>query len=127
MNILSSLIGPVSGLLDKVIEDKDQRNALAHQIATMSERHAQEALKGQLEINKVEAAHHSIFVSGWRPSIGWCCSLGLLYHVLIAPIAGIWVEVPEIDSSLLMTTMTGMLGLVASRSYEKTKGVSREK
>ena len=125
MNILSSLIGPVSGLLDKVIEDKDQRNALAHEIATMSERHAQEALKGQLEINKVEAAHHSIFVSGWRPSIGWCCSLGLLYHVLIAPIAGIWVEVPEIDSSLLMTTMTGMLGLVASRSYEKTKGVSR--
>ena len=127
MNILSSLIGPVSGLLDKVIEDKDQRNALAHEIATMSEKHAQEALKGQLEINKVEAAHHSIFVSGWRPSIGWCCSLGLLYHVLIAPIAGIWVEVPEIDSSLLMTTMTGMLGLVASRSYEKTKGVSREK
>ena len=127
MNILSSLIGPVSGLLEKVIEDKDQRNALAHEIATMSERHAQEALKGQLEINKVEAAHHSIFVSGWRPSIGWCCSLGLLYHVLIAPIAGIWVEVPEIDSSLLMTTMTGMLGLVASRSYEKTKGVSREK
>ena len=127
MNILSSLIGPVSGLLEKVVENKDQRNALAHEIATMSERHAQEALKGQLEINKVEAAHHSIFVSGWRPSIGWCCSLGLLYHVLIAPIAGIWVEVPEIDSSLLMTTMTGMLGLVASRSYEKTKGVSREK
>lgn len=127
MNILSSLIGPVSGLLDKVIEDKDQRNALAHEIATMSERHAQEALKGQLEINKVEAAHHSIFVSGWRPSIGWCCSLGLLYHVLIAPIAGIWVEVPEIDPSLLMTTMTGMLGLGAMRSYEKTKGVSREK
>ena len=127
MNILSSLIGPVSGLLDKVVEDRDQRNALAHEIATMSEKHAQEALKGQLEINKVEAAHHSIFVSGWRPSIGWCCSLGLLYHVLIAPIAGIWVEVPEIDSSLLMTTMTGMLGLVASRSYEKTKGVSREK
>jgi len=127
VNILSSLVAPVSGLLDKVIEDKDQRNALAHEIATMSEKHSQEALKGQLEINKVEAAHHSIFVSGWRPSIGWCCSLGLLYHVLIAPIAGIWVEVPEIDPSLLMTTMTGMLGLVASRSYEKTKGVSREK
>tara|TARA_R100001460_G_scaffold80085_1_gene120966 strand:+ start:69 stop:212 length:144 start_codon:yes stop_codon:yes gene_type:complete len=47
--------------------------------------------------------------------------------VLIAPIAGIWVEVPEIDPSLLMTTMTGMLGLGAMRSYEKTQGVSREK
>ena len=127
MSLVGQLIGPVTGLLDKFIEDKDQKNALAHEIATMSERHAQEALKGQLEINKMEAAHKSLFVAGWRPSIGWCCSLGLLYHVLIAPIAGIWVEVPEIDPSLLMTTMTGMLGLGAMRSYEKTRGVSREK
>ena len=127
MSILSSLIEPATKILDKVIEDKDQKNALAHEIATMAERHANELAKGQLEVNKVEAAHKSLFVAGWRPSIGWCCSLGLLYHVLIAPIAGIWVEVPEIDSSLLMTTMTGMLGLGAMRSYEKTKGVSREK
>ena len=91
MSLVGQLIGPVTGLLDKFIEDKDQKNALAHEIATMSERHAQEALKGQLEINKMEAAHKSLFVAGWRPSIGWCCSLGLLYHVLIAPIAGIWV------------------------------------
>ena len=127
MSILSSLIEPATKILDKVIEDKDQKNALAHEIATMAERHANELAKGQLEVNKVEAAHKSLFVAGWRPSIGWCCSLGLLYHVLIAPIAGIWVEVPEIDSSLLMTTMNGMLGLGAMRSYEKTKGVSREK
>tara|TARA_R100001129_G_scaffold171062_1_gene141023 strand:+ start:129 stop:512 length:384 start_codon:yes stop_codon:yes gene_type:complete len=127
MSILSSLIEPATKILDKVIEDKDQKNALAHEIATMAERHANELAKGQLEVNKVEAAHKSLFVAGWRPSIGWCCSLGLLYHVLIAPIAGIWVEVPKIDSSLLMTTMTGMLGLGAMRSYEKTKGVSREK
>ena len=127
MSILSSLIEPATKILDKVIEDKDQKNALAHEIATMAERHANELAKGQLEVNKVEAAHKSLFVAGWRPSIGWCCSLGRLYHVLIAPIAGIWVEVPEIDSSLLMTTMTGMLGLGAMRSYEKTKGVSREK
>ena len=55
--MLDKLIGPVTGLLDKYIEDKDQRNALAHEIATMSERHAQEISKGQLEVNKVEAAH----------------------------------------------------------------------
>ena len=127
MSILASLIGPATSLLDKVIPDADEKNRIAFELSTLAERHAQEALKGQLEINKVEAAHKSLFVAGWRPSIGWCCSLGLLYHVLIAPIAGIWVEVPEIDPSLLMTTMTGMLGLGAMRSYEKTKGVSREK
>ena len=57
MSILSSLIGPATKLLDKVIEDKDQKNALAHEIATMAERHAQELAQGQLEVNKVEAAH----------------------------------------------------------------------
>jgi|TARA_Y100000114_G_scaffold54937_1_gene50201 roadblock/LC7 domain-containing protein len=127
MSILSSLIGPATSLLDKVIEDKDEKNRIAFELSTLAERHANELAKGQLEVNKVEAAHKSLFVAGWRPSIGWCCSLGLLYHVLIAPIAGIWVEVPEIDPSLLMTTMTGMLGLGAMRSYEKTRGVSREK
>ena len=127
MSILSSLIVPATSLLDKVIEDKDEKNRIAFELSTLAERHANELAKGQLEVNKVEAAHKSLFVAGWRPSIGWCCSLGLLYHVLIAPIAGIWVEVPEIDPSLLMTTMTGMLGLGAMRSYEKTRGVSREK
>ena len=127
MSILSSLIGPATSLLDKVIEDKDEKNRIAFELSTLAERHANELAKGQLEVNKVEAAHKSLFVAGWRPSIGWCCSLGLLYHVLIAPIASIWVEVPEIDPSLLMTTMTGMLGLGAMRSYEKTRGVSREK
>jgi len=127
MSILGSIIGPATQLLDKVIEDKDEKNRIAFELSTLAERHATELAKGQLEVNKVEAAHKSLFVAGWRPSIGWCCSLGLLYHVLIAPIAGIWVEVPEIDSSLLMTTMTGMLGLGAMRSYEKTRGVSREK
>ena len=127
MSIVGSLIGPVTGLLDKFIEDKDQKAALAHEIATMSERHAHEALKGQLEINKIEAAHKSLFVAGWRPFIGWTCGLGLAYNVIISQVLAIWFDVPEVDSSLLMPVMTGLLGLGAMRSYEKTKGVSREK
>ena len=127
MSIVNALIGPVSGLLDKFIEDKDQKNALAHEIATMSERHAFEALKGQLEINKVEAAHKSLFVAGWRPAIGWGCMLGLLYNTIIANVLSIWIEVPEVDTTLLVPVMMGMLGLGAMRSYEKVNHVSREK
>ena len=127
MSIVNALIGPVSGLLDKFIEDKDQKNALAHEIATMSERHAHEALKGQLEINKVEAAHKSLFVAGWRPAIGWVCMLGLLYNTIIANVLSIWIEVPEVDTTLLVPVMMGMLGLGAMRSYEKANHVSREK
>jgi roadblock/LC7 domain-containing protein len=127
VSILSSLIGPATKLLDKVIEDKDQKNALAHEIATMAERHAQELAQGQLEVNKVEAAHKSLFVAGWRPAIGWVCALGLFYNVILANIIGIWVDVPEIDTTLLVPVMMGMLGLGAMRSYEKVQGVSREK
>lgn len=125
--MLEQLIGPVSGLLDKFIEDKDQKNALAHEIATMSERHAQELARGQLEVNKVEAAHKSLFVAGWRPFVGWICGIGLLYNVLIAQILSIWFEVPKVDPSLLTPVLMGMLGMGAMRSYEKTKNVAREK
>ena len=127
MSIVAALVGPVSGLLDKFIEDKDQKNALAHEIATMSERHSQQALLAQLEINKAEAATGSLFIGGWRPAIGWICAFGLLYNTIIVNIAGIWVDVPEVDTTLLVPVMMGMLGLGAMRSYEKVNHVAREK
>ena len=127
MSILGSMLEPATKLLDKVIEDKDQKNALAHEIATMAERHAQELAQGQLEVNKVEAAHKSLFVAGWRPAIGWVCALCLFYNVILANIIWIWIDLPEIDTTLLVPVMMGMLGLGAMRSYEKVQGVSREK
>jgi hypothetical protein len=123
--VLEALIGPVSGLLDKFIEDKDQANALAHEIATMSQKAAQESVLAQLEVNKVEAAHKSLFVSGWRPAVGWCCCMALLYNTLLSPILGIWFVVPEVDASLLTPVLMGMLGLGAMRTVEKTKSVAR--
>jgi hypothetical protein len=125
--MLAQLIGPVTGLLDKFIEDKDQKNALAHELATMADNHAQELAKGQLAVNAVEAAHKSLFVAGWRPFVGWICGVGLLYNVLISQILAIWFEVPTVDPSLLTPILMGMLGMGAMRSYEKTKGVQREK
>jgi len=127
MSLLTTLIGPVTGLLDKFIEDKDQKNAIAHELVTMAERHAQELLKGQLEVNKIEAAHKSLFVAGWRPAIGWVCGIALLYSTILSPILDIWFTVPVVNTSLLQTVLMGMLGLGAMRSYEKTKGVQRER
>jgi len=125
--MLEQLIGPITGLLGKFVEDKDQKNALAHEIATLAQKEAHKNAALQLDVNKAEAAHKSLFVAGWRPFIGWCCGLGLLYSVLLSPLLDIWFDMPAIDSSILMQTMTGMLGLGALRSYEKVKGVSREK
>ena len=125
--MIESLIGPVAGLLDKFIEDKDQKADLAHQIATMSENHAQELSKGQLEVNKIEAASKSLFVAGWRPAVGWSCCFALVYSTIFSPILSIWFTVPPVDSSLLTTVLMGMLGLGAMRSAEKIQKVSREK
>lgn len=127
MNILGSLIAPVTGLLDKYIEDKDQKNALAHEIATLAAKQAHESALAQLEVNKVEAAHKSLFVSGWRPAVGWSCCFALVYSTILAPILGIWFTVPPVDSSLLTTVLMGMLGLGAMRSAEKVKGVQRDR
>ena len=131
--MLQALIGPVTGILDKFIEDKDQKAALAHEIATMSERHAQELAKGQLEINKAEAASGSVFKGGWRPFIGWVCGIAFAYHFVLQPLivfgvttAGVEIpELPSFDMGSLMTVMMGMLGLGGLRSYEKKQGLTK--
>jgi len=133
--MLDALIGPVTGLLDKFIPDADERNRLAHEIATMSERHAHELAKGQIEINKAEATHKSIFVAGWRPATGWVCSVALAWHFVGQPLAVFVIAytgleappLPAFDMDSLLTVLLGMLGLGGLRTFEKTKGVSREK
>lgn len=128
MSIVASLVGPVTGLLDKFIEDKDQKNALAHEIATMSEKHALELAKGQMEINKVEAASSNLFVSGWRPFIGWTCGLGMFGNFITIPFANFVlaladydVVIPLVPLETMMPVLMGMLGLGAMRSFEKTR------
>ena len=131
--MLSALLGPATQLLDKFVEDKDKKNELAHEIATMAERHAQELAKGQLDINKEEAKHRSIFVSGWRPFVGWTCGAALCYHFILAPLIlfGVGISghtvppLPEFDMGSLMTVLMGMLGLGGLRTFEKTKGVTK--
>lgn len=88
--------------------------------------------KGQLEINKVEAANNNWFVSGWRPATGWICVAGLFYQVIIRPMIG-WLMVnlagwslpPSLEVDTLMTILFGMLGLGAYRTKEKLSGVAR--
>jgi len=69
--MIQALIAPVASLLDKFIPDADTKQKIAHEIATMSQKHAQELAKGQIDINKEEAKHRSLFVAGWRPFLGW--------------------------------------------------------
>jgi hypothetical protein len=131
--MLQALIGPVTGILDKFIEDKDAKNAMAHEIATMAEKAAHEAAMAQVSVNKEEAKHRSIFVSGWRPFVGWTCGIALAYHFVLAPLIlfGVGISgyqipaLPEFDMGSLMTVLMGMLGLGGLRTYEKQKGLTK--
>ena len=133
MSLINTLVGPVTGLLDKFVEDKDQKAKLAHEIATMSDTHAQQALLAQLEINKAEAASGSLFKGGWRPFIGWISGIAFAYHFVLQPLlvfvltaSGVDLpELPEFDMSTLLTVLGGMLGIGGLRTYEKQKGLTK--
>ena len=125
MSLVGQLIGPVTGLLDKVIPDKDQAAKLAHEIATMSEKHGQEIALQQIEVLKADAKGNW-FQSSWRPLAGYVCVLGLMVNFLIAPIAaGFGVVIPQADAGVMMPLLLGMLGLSGGRSFERVKGVDK--
>ena len=131
--MIDKLIGPVTGLLDKFIEDKDTKAKLAHDIATMSERHAHDLALAQIGVNAAEAASGSLFKGGWRPFIGWTCGLAFFYHFVGQPVAVFVMTVsgteipalPEFDMGTLLTVLGGMLGIGGLRTYEKQKGITK--
>ena len=130
--MIDKLIGPVTSLLDKFIPDADTKVKLAHEVATMAQNHAQELAKGQLEVNRVEAAHKSLFVAGWGPFIGWTCGLGMFGNFITIPFSNFVlalfeynIVIPLVPLETMMPVLMGMLGLGAMRTYEKKAGVSK--
>ena len=125
MSILSALIGPATDLAGKFIQDKDAAAKMAHELATLADKQAQQAMLAQIEVNKAEAAGNW-FQASWRPLCGYVCVLGLAVNFLISPIAaGFGFMVPQADMSVMMPVLTGMLGLSGMRSYENVKRVAK--
>ena len=133
MSLVNTLVGPVSNILDKFVEDKDQKAKLAHEIATMSDKHAQEIALAQISVNAAEAASGSLFKGGWRPCVGWVCAIAFFYHFVGQPIIIFVValtgaeipELPEFDMATLLTVLGGMLGIGGLRTYEKKQGITK--
>jgi len=133
MSLVNTLVGPVSNILDKFVEDKDQKAKLAHEIATMSEKHANAVQMAQISVNAAEAASGSLFKGGWRPCVGWVCAIAFFYHfvgqpliIFIVALAGAEIpDLPEFDMGTLLTVLGGMLGIGGLRTYEKQKGVTK--
>jgi hypothetical protein len=135
MSILSNVgIGEIIGAVGKIADDlttSDKERMAAELDAYKAE---SERMGGQVEINKIEAASGSLFVSGGRPFVVWVCAFALAYAAVIEPIARFVATVsfayagpfPVIDTDLTMQVLLGLLGLGAYRSVEKIKGVARQ-
>ena len=126
-------LDPVSALLDiggKVMDrlwpDPVQAAAAKMELFKMQQSGELAQMAGQLDINKAEAANPSVFVSGWRPFIGWVCGSGFAIQFVIGPIAewgsavyGHPVKFPQMDTGTMMPLLLGMLGLGGLRTAEK--------
>lgn len=137
MPVWLSLIPAISQLLDRIIPDPDAR-ARAKLALTQAE-NAQalqemqlvlQADQSQMQIDTTEAGSKSVFVSGWRPFIGWVCGVAFAYHFVAQPLlafiianAGGNVKLPVFNMQELTTVLMGMLGLGGLRTIEKIRNV----
>lgn len=136
--ILGALLGPITGVIntvvDRLVPDKNKANELKLEMMAELQTGALEQAAAQLEINKVEAAHGSVFVSGWRPFIGWVCGTALAYQYVLSPILmyttnalGLEIPAPPTLDNNLWELVLGMLGMGAMRTFEKMQGVASQK
>jgi len=122
-DIVEGMIGPVTNLISEFIVDKDKAAEIAFKVSTLAANHAHAEAMGQLDVNKAEAAHKSMFVAGWRPFIGWTCGLAMFNNFLLAA----WFDgITPMELEVMMPVLLGILGLGGMRSFEKIKGVARE-
>lgn len=129
INAILPLIGTV---LDKVIPDNNAKQKAKQEIEKALIDNAAKINLTQAETNKIEAAHRSIFVSGWRPFLGWCSGLGFAWVFVVSPVAqwvlalqGISLVLPQLQTDVLMELTLAMLGLAGLRTWEKSKGLTK--
>ena len=130
-SIISGLVSGVGDAVGKVtnaigILPADKQAELTQALATLN----QQAQKAQADINAIEAANTNLFVSGWRPFVGWVSGIGFAWTVVFVPLFqgfatlfGHPITLPQPDP-LLKEILTGMLGIsYLARSGEKALGV----
>lgn len=133
LGLLPSLLPMLGEVLDRVIPDKAEAAKARLEMESKLLEAATLQATQQAEINKIEASHSSLFVSGWRPFIGWVCGAGLAWAFVVAPLASWLLVVLEVRQTLpplqidyLLEMVVALLGLGGLRTYERLKGVARQ-
>jgi len=122
-----------SKILDKIFPDKNEADKAKLAMLQLQQQGELKELENefailakQSEVNLEEAKSSNLFVSGWRPSVGWVCSSGLFYSALLQPILKAFgVNAPVTDTGVLIQMLFAMLGIAGMRSWEKSRGVTK--
>lgn len=131
LNPLDAILGVANTVIERLWPDPAQADAAKLELFKLQQSGELQQIVGQMEINKIEAANPSIFVSGWRPCVGWIGGIGLGYAAIVEPIARFAASVgfgytgafPVLDTTVTMQVLFGMLGFGIMRSYDKKNGV----
>jgi roadblock/LC7 domain-containing protein len=130
--VVTALLPALGTLIDRLIPDRAAAEKAKAEMEQQLVTAANAAAMAQVEVNKIEAAHSSVFVAGWRPSIGWVCAAGLAWAFVVAPVAswalmvlGVKAELPAIQFDHLFELVLAMLGIGGLRTFEKLRGVAR--
>jgi hypothetical protein len=136
--IVTALLPALGTLIDRLIPDRAAAEKAKLEIEAQLVASANEAAMAQVEVNKIEAGHATVFVAGWRPFIGWVCGVALaLYYIpmfIIGMALWIWacleagqlVPRPELGVAEIIGLVMAMLGLGGLRTLEKLNGVARQ-
>jgi len=132
---LKDVGGIFTSLREAITGKKIEDPAEMLRIGTILDKLQNAIMLGQIDINKIEAAHPSIFVSGWRPFVGWSCAFALCYVSILEPIMRFIAmvcfsytgEFPAVDSVITMQVLLGMLGIGGMRTFDKLKGTDTKR
>ena len=128
---LTGILNLGNTLITRLIPDPAQQAEAKLKLLELHQSGELASMTAQTDINKIEAQSSSIFISGWRPFIGWVCGSAFALHYLLMPVANFILVmtghkevVLSFDMATLMTVMMSLLGLGGMRTYEKVQGVA---
>lgn len=131
--LIPQLLPILGGVVDKVIPDKVQQGVAKVELEKALIDNANSIQLETIKTNQIEAGHKSVWVAGWRPAIGWSCSLGIAWLFIGHPVATSVAQMlgytdmvmPTIDTDILLELTFAMLGMAGLRTFEKIKGVAK--
>jgi hypothetical protein len=138
--IVAGIVEGVKEIFNRIVPDKNAQAKFERELDSKEFDAVVQNDLAQLKVNEKEAEHSSLFVSGWRPYIGWLCggalTVGFFAKIVLPMVVALLVftdidktkinefmrMMKELDLEIYISILMALLGMTASRSYDKKQG-----